>query len=394
MILGAVVADAASMGLHWIYSQPTIRRIAPQSPEFAEPLAENYEQGPAFFAHERRHAGESSLYGEHVVVMLQSLAAASGRFDEAEFLSRYRKHFGPGGDYVGYVDTPTRETLFNAEAMVRTIRSAILDMDLDLSDTRQRQVANFVSRYILDGDMARVRELASKPLRLANTTDDEFVEIERVFGAVEKLRVPTGADDVQLPALNCVAPLVACYAGSEDLEPVVERAVRVTNNNDLAVSYAVGLARLLESVLTAPPETLGEPGPDNIPDQGRLAATILESYRDLPNDYRNDLEKALSLLRQENESITRTYGPACDCAMGTPSALHNVVTAGGFVEAVRRNIYASGDSCGRAMIVGPVMGALHGIGGKYGIRHDWIGRTGRSAEVRQLLGELLAPSPV
>ena len=382
------MADAASLGLHWIYNQPAIRRIAPEAPEFLKPEFANYEEGPAFFAHGDKLAGDISLYGENILVMLRSLRDSAGRFDEWAFLARFRSHFGPGGSYVGYIDSPTRESLYNAESMGRSIRTSILEMDLELTDARKRQVANYVARYVLDGTMARVRELVLKPLTLAGVSKRELTEVDRVFQAVERLRRPTGADDVQLPALTWVVPLVACCADADELEATVERAVRVTNDNDLAVAYALGLARLLQR-LVDPPEKLGEPGPDRPADRTALLELILESYRDLPADYLRDLERALSLLRQETESITRTYGPACDCAMGTPSSLHNVLRSTSFVDAVRTNIYSSGDSCGRATIVGSAFGALHGIGGKFGIRRDWIGRTRVSGEVGTILDLLL-----
>ena len=41
-ILGALVADAASMGFHWLYSQRRISELAPDQPEFREPSEEDY----------------------------------------------------------------------------------------------------------------------------------------------------------------------------------------------------------------------------------------------------------------------------------------------------------------------------------------------------------------
>lgn len=38
-ILGALVADAAAVGFHWLYDQTRIKEIAPESPEFRKPTA-------------------------------------------------------------------------------------------------------------------------------------------------------------------------------------------------------------------------------------------------------------------------------------------------------------------------------------------------------------------
>jgi len=113
LIWGALVADAAAMGLHWIYDQDHIQKIAPSNPEFRKPNVANYEGVPAFFAHGSRAAGEQSQYGEQALVMLRSLTATSGQFDIEHYSQSFRNHFGYGGNYVGYIDHATRETLNN-----------------------------------------------------------------------------------------------------------------------------------------------------------------------------------------------------------------------------------------------------------------------------------------
>lgn len=59
--------------------------------------------------------------------------------------------------------------------------------------------------------------------------------------------------------------------------------------------------------------------------------------------------------------------------LNSHGVLHNILTAPSFTEAVRRNTYAGGDTCGRAILVGAVMGALHGVGGENGIPKAWAG---------------------
>lgn len=113
MILGALVADAAAMGLHWIYDQEHIRAIALDAPEFVPPDQQNYDGVVAFFAHPNRASGEFSQYGEQAMVMLRTLAASAGQYDSAEFADHFRQHFGYGGAYVGYIDHATRDTLDN-----------------------------------------------------------------------------------------------------------------------------------------------------------------------------------------------------------------------------------------------------------------------------------------
>jgi ADP-ribosylglycohydrolase len=54
-------------------------------------------------------------------------------------------------------------------------------------------------------------------------------------------------------------------------------------------------------------------------------------------------------------------------------------------DAVRRNIYACGDSCGRAMVVGSLGGALFG-----GIPDDWRTRVTRREEISGALDTIVS----
>ena len=69
-ILGAFVADAATMGLHWLYSQPRLNELAPEVPEFRLPAAADFAGGVGYFAHGGKHPGDLSHYGEQARVML------------------------------------------------------------------------------------------------------------------------------------------------------------------------------------------------------------------------------------------------------------------------------------------------------------------------------------
>lgn len=389
-VLGTVVGDAAALGLHWIYTQPRIRKIAPEAPEFLEPKAEHYEGVPGYFAHSRKHAGDNTMYGEYVLALLRAMTSKEGEYHAGTYLTTFRDYFGPGGDYVGYADGPMRGTLFNAELMAREVKDKIAAMDLDVSEERQGQFASYISKYFLDGDAEEVKKILRGPFDLYKTTEDEYKVLDEVVDAVQAYRRPVGPEDSQMPALTKVAPLVARYAGSGELYDHIESAVRMTNNSDLAVAYATGLGRALEGIVTGTAlASLADPGPDGAVDQEGLLEYLKESFSGLPEERREELEKAFRLLSQDTKAITLKFGPACDCAMGVPSALHNLATADGFLEATRTNIWACGDSSGRAMILGSLAGALYGIGGSRGIPEDWIAKTKASEEVEKALAVIV-----
>lgn len=388
-LLGALIGDAAALGLHWIYAQPRIRKVAPETPEFQEPKAEHYKGVPGYFAHEGKHAGDSTMYGEQIIVLLRSMAAKEGEFHVGDYLSRFRSHFGPGGAYVGYADGPTRGTLFNAELMTREIEERILAMELPVSKERQEQFGKYVSRYFFEGEADELKKMLRSPFDLYKTTEEEYKVLDEVVDAVQQYRRPVGADDAQMPALTKVAPIVARYAGAPELLPHLEVAVRATNNNGIAVAYAKGLARVLEAIVTGEAAELGEPGPDAEPDRDALSRVLRLSFQELPEERLRELEKALGMVSQDPKAVTLKFGPACDCSMGVPVALHNLLTSGSYTEATRTNIWSCGDSAGRAMIVGALAGAIYGVGGQRGIPEEWIEKTKVASEAQALFEAVL-----
>lgn len=113
---GALVADAASMGIHWIYDVDRVAKIAKAhggSTAFVPVDAKNYENTKGYFAHKNRLAGTNTQYGEVLRTAIASILANSGKFEVANYQKDFAAHFGPGGTYIGYIDYATRGTLAN-----------------------------------------------------------------------------------------------------------------------------------------------------------------------------------------------------------------------------------------------------------------------------------------
>lgn len=116
-ILGALVADAASLGLHWLYSPARIAEIeAVRGLTFLSPNLADYSGTPSFFTHRKEKVGDSSAYGEVCLLMLRHLAK-HGVFKRMEYQMEFCQHFGTDGDYVGYIDHPTRYLLLNLKPL-------------------------------------------------------------------------------------------------------------------------------------------------------------------------------------------------------------------------------------------------------------------------------------
>ncbi len=361
MLVGAAVADAASMGLHWIYAQPRVRRAGGETPEFTEPDPANYEGVPSYFAHAGRHAGDFSMYGESLMVVLRSIAE-NGEFDWQHYAQKFQGHFGFGGGYVGYIDTPTRETLVNMILQQRDLLDAAMAVEFDGPEDTQRSIAR---KVISNAQLVRGEALKNKvteSIRLTKGDETEVALAERMIEILDGKVSYAGADDAQLPALTKVPVLVAVYHDSPNLEQKVEEAVRVTNNNDEAVDWAIFLTRLL---------TWSLQDSAKIGDLETQVRTLLEKS---PSHVVAAMENVLKRRGEDPKTVTMKVGPACELKHGVPVAMHNLLTAESYTAAVRRNILACGDSCGRAMVVGSLAGSLFAGDQEAGVPSDWIDR--------------------
>jgi hypothetical protein len=159
-VVGSVVADAASLGFHWLYDQTRIAEVVATipggNPEFVAPDAKNYkvpmhllcglfrlcvflcnrtpmphfppralhsvlanfdanntQDTMGFFAWPTKKAGDNSFVGEFTMATLRSIAASGGKVDVADLRAKFLATFGVGGTYVGYADTPIKDTVCN-----------------------------------------------------------------------------------------------------------------------------------------------------------------------------------------------------------------------------------------------------------------------------------------
>ena len=301
VVLGALVADAATMGLHWLYEPARIASIAEKTdPVFLAADPQHFDGAKGYFAHEGKRGGEPSQYGAVLALAMNSLVASNGTPDIADYQRRFLAFFGPGGEWQGYIDRPTRGTLGN----------------------------------------------------LGEGVGDETPDV-------------TGIDDDQLPALSPVPAVVAAAPDHADLEARVIRMVRVTNDNPLAIEAALITARLIRAMLH------GEVLSAALAAEAERAGEVLQPL----------LREALGKADQSTVDIAGHFGRACHVHQGMPVIFHILNTTDGFEDGVRKNILAGGDSCGRAMALGSILGARFGFGGLHGIPLPWLTRLDNGARL-------------
>lgn len=379
-IIGAAVADAASLGFHWLYDQPRIAAAAHGVPEFNNPDAANYADVPGYFAHGNKRAGDFSQYGEQLMVMLRSLVENNGQFDQTHYQNSFIDCFGYGGTYVGYIDHPTRDTLNNIAAAEAEVLNEAQRLPFDGDDTLKRKLITKVLGHAKQANGEALRSAVEASVRATDNNDYYVEHALNIVTLWESLNGFLGADDTQLPALSKLPPLVSQYCSNDSLNTVVNAAVRVTNNNNSAVAYGAAAAVAQKAAIeTGSKMTAVNAISNNV--NSAVDSTTQAKIDSL-------LSEALSLDAVSVPDATAQWGMACQLENGFPSIVHNVATSGSYSDAVRYNILAGGDSCGRSVVLGAIMGACCGLDNESGIPAQWLERTNRKTELLQYIDAL------
>ncbi len=236
-IMGALVADAAALGLHWLYDPSRIAQIEKiKGLVFLPPDVENFADVKGFFAHGNKLAGDSSGYGEACLLMLNHFAT-HGEFKRIEYQTEFRSLFGPGGAYTGYIDSPTRQTL------LKLIPYAPEDFP-EVSGADDDQFAALATVPVIaalySGTQDNLLEKIETVVRLTNNNEDAVVAAK--FGASVIASVLQGKQIKE--ALTQALP----HAG-EKLRPLLNEAMQSTSLNSVHAAERFGSAcHVLEGV--------------------------------------------------------------------------------------------------------------------------------------------------
>ncbi|WP_411826394.1 alpha/beta fold hydrolase [Luteolibacter sp. AS25] len=196
----ALVADALSLGPHWIYDQEKLERMYPAGVRsFTDPVS-NY--------HTNRVAGEQTHFGDQMILLKGSLKKRGG-FDETGWQEEWIE--GMTG-YDGYMDGATKETLAaggvspsGSNDLSGASRLApILDLDLPVEDAvaAARAQTGFTHGDIGVSDAAEFFVRSTYALREGETMYKAFLyaaeegsyEELDVAGHLKKVRGVLGED--------------------------------------------------------------------------------------------------------------------------------------------------------------------------------------------------------
>lgn len=355
--------------------------------------------------HAKRAAGAPTQYGETVAVMLRALSkpgkdGVRGVHLPA-FLSKYNEAFGVGGHYVGYADHVNRVTVSSLLALATAQERALAPAAALPGPLRMAAWTQL--RGVVEGSAPAAVPAAAAALAARAAPDAAPADVA-AFVAVAGALADTyaawvGAADKQTPGLALLPPLVARYAGHADLPHLVAGGVKALQAHDEAAVWLGWAARVLEAaVLGVPPHAavtsnlprLEQPyraavesavhAADEDAAAAKAAAAAASTSGAAAEDDAASPAAAAAVAAaaaQRLLDVTGRLGTSCDLSKALPCAVYIALRAaaraapgdGAFAAAVRDNILAGGDSCGRALFIGALMGAAAG-----GVPDDLLAR--------------------
>ena len=363
-LLGALTADAAALGFHWIYDQQRIYDIASLLPEFHTPSSADYMGVPSYFAHSKKNSGDVSHYGEQTITLLHSLSDNQGVYSKAHYQNLFCEHFGYGGDYIGYIDRPMRDTLDKITSNQLLVTKKANAITFHGDEEQKQKLITLITNLVK-------QSTSSSAVAQAGIENKDLPYAKKLFQVLKTLTDYHGADDEQLPAIAKLPALAALYAGDNKLCQFTESAVRVTNNNDRAVAFGQVASKMIETAI------LTQDVP-NVIEAARQSATP---------EILSLIDQALNLRNKSTPEVTKQLGMSCNLEFGIPSVIHNLSKQDTFTESIRQNIYAGGDSCGRSILLGAVLGNIYGVNEDKGIPQSWIEKLAQKEHITHLLSQ-------
>lgn len=176
MVMASFIADALSLGAHWIYDQSRIVRKFGKISKLEKPLPDSF--------HPNRSAGEFTHYGDQTFLLLSALARR-GSFDLDHFARKWQLLFA---DYDGYQDSATRTTLANFKGSDDPRHSGSSSSDLGGA----ARIAPLVYLYRHDEDQL----IEHVKAQTAMTHNNPMVLDCAVFFALAAVKVLSGVSPV------------------------------------------------------------------------------------------------------------------------------------------------------------------------------------------------------
>lgn len=181
-----------------------------------------------------------------------------------------------------------------------------------------------------------------------------------------------GSFSDELAGASRIAPLVFCYAHDrKTLEEAIRAQTRMTHNNPIVLQCGLFFAHTVLSIF-----------------EGASPIAAIETHTQPFEDTPLGPWIRAGLDSRETESLEaiRRFGQTCHTEQAFPSVIHLISRyEQNLKEGLIQSVMAGGDSAGRNLIVGMVLGAHLGMDA---IPDDWIAGMAKGAAIQQHLNQL------
>lgn len=326
-VVGSLVADAAAVPLHWVYKTDKLDSIV----EGAEDVGFWETSQCPFY---KISCGSLSGYADQAYVVLKSLVKNKGLDSEA-LKEDTLEWFGPKSEYE------------------KNSRNAVH------------------------------KKPDEPPQELPITGPWRHGSIKHMMQNVEEGKQITGSEtDSSMDCCVRVVPVVALYAGCDDMLTKAECVIRQTQNNDKAVAGGLAGARLLEYYIL-------NGSKDDAVDH--VIKELSNENRRCPQELDGEvvawLKDVVEKRNEDHIAAARKYRLSCSLPDALQSAAHAIITNKDYLSGVQANVKVGGDNCSRSGFIGACLAAQYGLSS---IPEPWKQKTLRFQEILQLTQQLVA----
>jgi ADP-ribosylglycohydrolase len=154
-----------------------------------------------------------------------------------------------------------------------------------------------------------------------------------------------GSSSDELGGISRIAPLIFYHFDDVDLPRFIKEQTQLTHNHTKLIEFGIFFEEWILDLI------IGKP----------LIASLEQHISEHPS-LRPYYDIVKSRLDEDSISVVKDIGQSCSSQFAFPSAIYLILkNQTDFMKAMQENILSGGDSAGRGMLIGMVLGASLGI---------------------------------
>ncbi|MDT8337418.1 MAG: hypothetical protein RQ856_06305 [Candidatus Izemoplasmatales bacterium] len=220
-LLPGLVANAATLGIHWIYDYKYLETLAKkQSLLFMRQEKVHFENSQnSYYSYPNSEVGDVTIQGDILIWLYQAMKD-NPNLSMKDYSKLLYQQFKPGGTYRGYVET-------YAKKHVITVLAKSLNLDIPEIEVMDDHLVGFVP-YLVCKELGFSIEKAWELTNVYSQDKDYY----RYFKMFDELFV-------NLPKLGLKKAIEqVIHLGPEKYQTALKKAIEMTDANDFIEQYS------------------------------------------------------------------------------------------------------------------------------------------------------------